>query len=219
MTLALVLVVAAAVAWYLQARRGPGAGASAAAEARRLRSPLVRLADLMGVETARGRRADQWTAGAVGERTTAARLAPLTREGWTVLHDRALPTGRANLDHLLISPAGVVVVGDTKRWSARYPLTVRNGRLMHGDHDVTDRLRGLRHETRTVAKTLDCPAIPLVFMDGPPIPAGQLLFDGIRIVPADQAITALRAIARRHRARGAHPGRRAAALFPPYRRT
>ncbi|MFC8723709.1 nuclease-related domain-containing protein [Streptomyces bacillaris] len=219
MTLALVLVAVAAAAWYIQQQRGPGAGSSAAAEARRLRTPLVHLANLIGIETARGRLADQWDAGATGEQRTAARLHPLTRHGWTVLHDRALPTGRANVDHLLISPSGVVVVGDTKRWSARYPVTVRNGRLMHGNRDVTTWLRGLHHETRTVAKALGCPAIPVIFMDGAPIPAGQLLFEGIRIVPADQALTALCSIARRHRACGEHPGRRAAALFTPYGRT
>ncbi|MDX2922473.1 nuclease-related domain-containing protein [Streptomyces sp. NE06-03C] len=219
MTLALVLVAVAAAAWYVQEQRGPGAGSSAAAQARRLRSPLVRLADLAGIETARGRQADQWAVGAAGEKRTAARLRPLIRDGWTVLHDRALPTGRANLDHLLISRAGVVVVGDTKVRSARYPVTAQNGRLMYGNRDVTSWLRGLHHETRTVAKTLSCPAIPVVFLEGPLIPAGQLVVEGIRIVPAEQALTVLRSIARRHRARGEHPGRRAAALFPAYRRT
>ncbi|MFC8886587.1 nuclease-related domain-containing protein [Streptomyces cinereoruber] len=217
MTLVVVLVVAAAVAWYLQDRQRPGAGSSSAAEARRLRSPLVRLAELLGVETARGRRADQWAAGAAGERATAARLAPLARSGWTVLHDRALPTGRANLDHLLISPSGVVIVLDSKRWSARYPLSVTGGRLMHGSQDVTARLNGLRHEAATVARALDCPVIPLVSMDGPAMPR-ELLLDGIRIVPADQVVPVLRSLGRRHRATGPHPGARAAQIFAPYRK-
>ncbi|GGZ23637.1 hypothetical protein GCM10010387_16040 [Streptomyces inusitatus] len=218
MTLALVLAAVAVAAWYVQQHRRPGAGSSAAARARSLRSPLVRLADLAGIQTARGRQADQWAAGAVGERRTAARLRPLAREGWTVLHDRALPTGRANVDHLVISPSGIVIVLDSKKWSARYPLRVSGGRLMHGDRDVTDRLRGIRHEARAVGQALGCHAAPLVSMEGAPIAAGELVLDGIRIVPADRTVPVLRSLNRRHRAAGEHPGRRAAALFTPYRR-
>ncbi|MGW6459122.1 nuclease-related domain-containing protein [Streptomyces sp. NPDC055078] len=147
-----------------------------------------------------------------------ARLAPLARSGWTVLHDRALPTGRANVDHLLVSPRGVVIVLDCKKWSAHFPLRSEAGRLMHGDWDVTGRLDGIRHEARTVARVLGCPAIPLVSMEGARLDCGELVLDGIRIVPTDRAVPVLRSLARRHRAGGEHPGRRAAALFPVYRR-
>lgn len=218
MSLALILVAVAAAAWYVQQRRRLGAGSSAAARARRLRSPLVRLADLAGITTARGRQADQWAAGAAGEQATATRLRVLEQEGWTVLHDRALPTGRANIDHLVVSPSGAVIVVDSKRWSARYPLRTVNGRLMHGQRDVTDRLRGIRHEAHAVFRALGCPVIALVSMDGAPIPAGELLVDGIRIIPADRTVPVLRAIARRHRPAGTHPGPRAARIFPPYGR-
>ncbi|WP_234433052.1 nuclease-related domain-containing protein [Streptomyces sp. NRRL S-1824] len=137
-----------------------------------------------------------------------------TREGWTVLHDRALPTGNANVDHLLVSPGGVVIVLDSKKWSARWPLRVEAGRLMHGDRDVTRRLNGIRHEARTVARALGCPVIPLVSMEGAPLVGGELVLDGIRIVPADRTVPVLRSLARRHRAVGEHPGQRAAHLFP-----
>ncbi|MFJ7592499.1 nuclease-related domain-containing protein [Streptomyces sp. NPDC097617] len=221
MTLIVILAVAAAVALYFQDRQRPGAGSSAAAEARRLRSPLVRLAALVGIQTAHGRRANQWDAGAVGERATAARLKPLVREGWTVLHDRALPTGDANVDHLLVSPSGVVIVLDSKKWSARWPLRVESGRLMHGDRDVSARLNGIRHEARAVSRALKSPVIALVSMEGPaesPDPRREWMFDSLRIVPADRIVPVLRAIGRRHRATGPHPGARAAALFPAYRR-
>ncbi|WP_433916933.1 nuclease-related domain-containing protein [Streptomyces sp. NBC_01744] len=215
MTLAHVVVVAVAVAWYLQRlRRRPGAGSSAAARARRLRSPLVRLADLVGIQTGRGRQANQWAAGAVGEEATAARLKSLARAGWTVLHDRALPTGNANVDHLLVSPGGVVIVLESKKWSARWPLKVESGRLMHGNRDVTRRLNGIRHEARTVARVLGCPVISLVSMEGAPLVGGELVLDGIRIVPADRTVPVLRSLARRHRAVGEHPGQRATHLFP-----
>ncbi|MGW6391159.1 nuclease-related domain-containing protein [Streptomyces sp. NPDC055103] len=218
MTIVLVLVVAAAVAWYLQDRQRPGAGSSAVAQARRLRSPLVRLADLVGIQTARGRQAQQWAAGAAGEKATAARLKALARQGWTVLHDRALLTGRANVDHLLISPGGVVFVLDSKLWSSRYRLRIVGGRLLHGNRDVTSRLNGIRHEARAVSQALGCPVIPIVSMEGAPLDGDQLVLDGIRIVPADHTVAVLRSIARRRRAAGEHPGQRAAALFKPYRR-
>lgn len=198
--------------------RRPGAGASASARARRLRTPAVRIADHLGISTQRSRHAAQWAAGAEGERRTAARLTPLTREGWTVLHDRALPTGRANLDHLTISPNGVVIVPDTKRWSARWPVTVQDGRLYHGDRDVTDRLAGLHHEADTVSRILGVTAVPVVIMDGPRLDGVPLQIDGIRIIPAGQACRRLRALAST-RTGHPHPGRLAAEAdrrFPPY---
>lgn len=58
-----------------------------------------------------------WTAGADGEEQVADALAGLEQLGWVVLHDVAWPgRPRANLDHVLIGPGGVLVV-DTKNWS------------------------------------------------------------------------------------------------------
>lgn len=218
MTLALVLVAAAAGAWYVQARRRPGAGASAAARARRLRTPLVRLAELAGISTARGRQATKWAQGAKGERATAALLEVLARQGWTVLHDRALPHGRANVDHLAISPGGLVFVVDSKQWDRRFRVRAVRGRLLHGTRDVTARLDGLRHEAATVARVLGAPVLPVVAMHGAPVEGGELLVDGIRILPASRLAPMLRALARRRAAAGPHPGPRAATLLPPYGR-
>ncbi|WP_371793849.1 NERD domain-containing protein [Streptomyces albidoflavus] len=193
MTLTALLVIAAAAWWWHNHRpRRHGAGASAAARARALRTPLVRLATALGIRTRAAALADRSAAGAAGERRTAARLGPLTRTGWHVFHDLALPTGRANIDHLLISPTGAVFLPDTKRWSAARPVLIRAGRLLHGNEDVTDRLNGLRHETATVARVLGVPVTPLVVMDGPQLigphgrPATHLTLHGTRIVPADR---------------------------------
>ncbi|MFE9391683.1 nuclease-related domain-containing protein [Streptomyces sp. NPDC006784] len=213
-----ILAAAVALLWlHPRDRHRPGPGASATARARQLRTPLVRLASLLGISTRRGRAAARFEAGAVGERATARLLAPLVGEGWSLLHDRALPGSRANVDHLVISPTGVVLVPDSKRWSARYELAVWEGRLWHGGRDVTDRLNGLRHETAAVARLLGVPVVPLVVMHGAPLPEAGLLVAGIRIVPANRAVSVLRRI-------GAAPGRqnaallrrRAARLLPPY---
>lgn len=211
------LLVAVAFAIYLYLPSTPGAGASAAARARQLRTPLVRLADLLGIKTARGALAARSETGAIGERRTAARLRELQRQGWTVLHDLGLPTGQANVDHLAIAPSGVVILIDSKLWSSRYVLRVVGGRLLHGNRDVTDRLNGLLHETRVVSRVLGCPVIPLVSMDGAPLDGKQLLVNGIRIVPAADVVQALRSISRGRAAAGPQPAERAARLLRPHK--
>ncbi|MDT0476232.1 nuclease-related domain-containing protein [Streptomyces sp. DSM 41014] len=171
--------------------RGRGPGASAAAHARHLRTPAVRVATALHIPTQRGRDAARWDAGAAGERRTAARLQPLEDAGWTVLHDRALPGSRANLDHVAISPGRhpVVFLLDSKRWSAR-PLTCDGVRLWHGEQDVTTRLTGLHHETRRLTSLLGGPVVPVVVMDGPAMD-GLLFLDGITIVPAWSLVSQL----------------------------
>lgn len=203
MSLLLVIALAAA-GYYAWQRYGyrPGPGASAAARARQLRTPLVRLADLVGIDTRAGRLARQSEAGAVGERRAAARVKPLTREGWTILFDRALPRGRANVDALAISPNGAVFLLDPKLWSSRFPISVRAGRLWHGKVDVTDRFDGVLHERATVARLLDVDVTAIVSMDGAPLlgphgrPATELVFRGVRIVPAHRLPDVLRASGR-----------------------
>ncbi|MFB6881410.1 nuclease-related domain-containing protein [Streptomyces noursei] len=218
------LLLLATIAWLRRRwRTRPGAGASAATRARQLRTPLVRAADAFGISTRASQQAARYQAGAVGEERTATRLKPLSRENWTVLHDRALPRGRANVDHLAISPVGTVFVADTKRWSSRSPLTVHGGRLRHGDRDVTDRLNGLRHEASVVSAVLRVPVIPIVVIDGAPLvgpygrPSTQLVLDGMLIVPASRLTAVLRANGRSPGPRPA-PELAAAAqhLLPPY---
>lgn len=53
-----------------------------------------------------------WSRGSVGEQKLADALAGLPQ--LVVLHDRRVPKTRANIDHIVIGPAGVFVV-DTKR--------------------------------------------------------------------------------------------------------
>ncbi|MDN3056888.1 nuclease-related domain-containing protein [Streptomyces sp. SRF1] len=213
-----VLLLAVAVTWFYRRVCGGRAGGSAAARARQLRPALSWLAVLTGRSTGTSREAARWKAGAEGERRTAARLGPLWLRLWIVLHDRRLPTGRANVDHLVVTFGGTVFVLDTKRWSSRYRVRVSGRRLLHGTQDVTDRLRGLHHEARTVAAVLGRPVIPVIAMDGPPVDGGELLIEGIRIVPADSLVPTLRCLARRPSGFGPLIGWRAARLLKPYRR-
>lgn len=203
MLTALIIAGAVGFAVWEWRRRLPttGAGASAARHARALRTPLVRLADALGIETAAGARAGRFAVAAESEKRTGRILDQLAREGWTVLHDRYLKG--ANVDHVLINPDGDVTVGDTKLMSPRYPVTVRDGRLLHGRKDVTGRLDGLKWEAEEVARLLGLPTVrTIVFMDRARLvdpaghPVAELRIDGIRIVPAHQAAAVLRRTAR-----------------------
>lgn len=175
----------------------PGAGASADAHARELRTPLVRLATAAGISTRAEARARRFEIGAEGERQVAALLAPLTREGWVIFADCALPRGEANVDLLAIGPRGLVAVVDAKRYT-RHRLRVSGHRLLYGDQDVSGRMRGLLHETRTVAALLNVPVVSVAAVVGPMLRGTQLRFRGIRLVPAEDTADLLRALDRHH---------------------
>jgi nuclease-like protein len=51
---------------------------------------------------------DRWRRGRDGERRTARALRPLTRHGWTVVHD--LDSEYGNLDHVVVGPSGVFLL-------------------------------------------------------------------------------------------------------------
>lgn len=82
------------------------AGESARQEARRARERAERLVH----------RAELFEKGAEGESRTAAALSALGSD-WVVLHDHRWPGRRlANIDHVVIGPAGIFVV-DSKNWT------------------------------------------------------------------------------------------------------
>lgn len=68
--------------------------------------------------------APRWAKGAAGEERVGHLLDELHEKGCYVLHDRRIPGSKANIDHLVVSPAGVWVV-DAKNYSGR----------PHFDHD------------------------------------------------------------------------------------
>jgi uncharacterized membrane protein len=82
----------------------------------------------LGVRRLYRRAHNSWAVGAAGEERTARLLAPLVRRGHAVvLHDRAIPGSRANLDHLVFTAAGAAYV-DTKNWTSdKSRLTVQGG--------------------------------------------------------------------------------------------
>lgn len=132
-------------------------------------------------------------AGAVGEQRTAELLRPLEREGWTVLHDRALPGARtANADHVLISPGARVFLVDSKLWSGRYPVHVRAGRLRHGKLDRGQAVRSLQFETELVARALRAPVQAVIAVHNAPVADGGFMVGDIPVVPAGRLVEVLR---------------------------
>ena len=91
-------------------------------------------------------------AAAFSEPRTALALRPLEDRGWRVFHDRRWPgSTRANVDHVVVGPPGVMVV-DTKHWAG--PVEVRNGRLCACDEDRHDAVEDLLRLVASVEELL-----------------------------------------------------------------
>jgi hypothetical protein len=126
-----------------------------------------------------------WRRGAAGERRTARLLGPMERHGWVVLHDLALPGSRANLDHLVIGPGGVLVI-DSKQYRGRLQLDP-TGRLWHGRYPLAPMLRAVSFEADQAALVLTDPdvvVVPIVAVHGAQVPWGKVVMDGVPVVAA-----------------------------------
>ncbi len=120
---------------------GAGAGRSAEDRARWLRGRAAKL------EVQAGR----WEQGAAGERRTAAVLDPRSGDGWYVLHDLAVPGSAANIDHVVVTAAGVFVV-DSKDWSS--PVSAGRGTLWVGRYPKSRELATVGWELGVVHRAL-----------------------------------------------------------------
>lgn len=130
------------------------AGESAREIARRRRQKAERLAQS----------AAAWERGAEGESVVGEKLDGLPA-GWIVLHDRPWPgRERANLDHVVIGPAGVFVI-DAKNWAGSVTL---NGSVL--------RQNGYRRES--AIDSAQAAAVALGKALGPefPVPVPVLCF-------------------------------------------
>jgi nuclease-like protein len=136
-----------------------------------------------------------WRRGAAGERRTARLLGPLERRGWAVLHDLAIPGFKANIDHLVIGPGGVVVI-DTKQYRGRLWLDA-DGLLWHGRHLLLATLRKVRWEADQADEILgvaDVQVVAIMAVHGANVPWGQLTADGVIVAPARRVPDLLQAL-------------------------
>lgn len=126
-----------------------------ARRADRLRQRFGQLGTLLSVVT-EPTHLRVWSRGARGEQVVARRLAArLVDADVVLLHDRRLPQGRANFDHIAIGPAGVLVI-DTKnlRGSVRRAGHGSGQRLCVGDHDRTTLVTAAQRQARSLARVL-----------------------------------------------------------------
>ena len=126
-----------------------GAGDGAAEQSRLAAERVARLK----LQLDRAERATKaWDAGAVGERMVADKLGELVPRGWYVLHDVHWPgRPKANLDHVLVGPGGVVVV-DAKNWTGE--VRVAAGVLWQGRYARTQAVEGALAQCAAVASVL-----------------------------------------------------------------
>jgi hypothetical protein len=139
--------------------------------------------------------ARNWQRGARGERRTARQLARLTRHGWVIFHDLAVPDSRANADHVLIGPAGVFLA-DSKNWRGRLAFAP-DGTLWHGSYPLTATLATIGFEAAAIADALAVPGLavePLLVVHGSTIPWGEQYLGGVAVLPADRVVVTLLAL-------------------------
>jgi hypothetical protein len=139
--------------------------------------------------------ARNWQRGARGERRTARQLDRLTRHGWVVLHDLAVPDSRANADHLIIGPAGVFLA-DSKNWRGHLAFAP-DGTLWHGSYPLTATLATIGFEAQAIAGALGVPGLtvePLLVVHGSPIPWGEQYLGGVAILPGGRLVATLLAL-------------------------
>ncbi|MGO4749587.1 nuclease-related domain-containing protein, partial [Streptomyces sp. 2MCAF27] len=132
------------------------------------------------------RQHNSWASGAAGEQATARLLAPLARRGYAVLHDRAIPGSRANLDHLVVGTFGAAYV-DSKNWrSKKSKLVINGGLLRYGQYDQTKALKTVVWEARQAAKALGVPVRPILAVHGAKVPAprGRTELNGVTVIEA-----------------------------------
>ncbi len=131
-----------------------------------------------------------WQRGAHGERRTARLLDRLTREGFVVFHDLAVPGNTsANVDHLVIGPTGVFVI-DSKQWTGSV-YQGADGLAWHNHYRLDRTLKTVRWEAKTLGRLLGTHAHPLLCLHGAHVHGGGLHAQGVAIVPAHLLRSAL----------------------------
>jgi Nuclease-related domain len=125
-----------------------------------------------------------WRRQAAMQRRAAAVLLPLAEDGYLVLHDVALPGWLDGLDHLVVGPTGVWVVGS---WQGR--------RLLPGGNPPPAIVRGLRGRAGAVAETLEgwarVPVRALLCVHGP-WPMAPRATDGVGVAAPGQLARVVR---------------------------
>lgn len=132
----------------------------AAKREQRIRERHPRLGSLILAVSDDPQSTTAWQRGAKGEELLGKRLDELTDRGVRLLHDRRIPGTRANIDHIVISPAGVFIL-DAKRYKGRPSLRIEGGilrprteTLMAGSRKCNPLVDGMTKQVRLVTEAL-----------------------------------------------------------------
>jgi hypothetical protein len=171
-----------------------GAGDGAAEQARLAAERVARLKRRLDeAETS----AKPWDAVAVSDKVVADKLGELVPRGWYVLHDAHWPgRPKASLDHVLVGPAGVVVV-DSKNWTGE--VRVASGVLWQGRYARTQAVEGALAQcaavTSVVAPQHRKLVRPLICMSAQPDLFGVTNSD-VAVAGPDRLVGAIEALPR-----------------------
>ncbi|MBT2213363.1 NERD domain-containing protein [Actinomadura sp. NEAU-AAG7] len=137
------------------------------------------------VDSVRASRKDSsvaaWKKSSAAERRTEKQLKSLQRNGYRVLHARAVPrddegVSDGRIDHLVIGPSGVYAI-DSEKWDKRLPVRTQSHlKLFHGPFNKKDRLDEARWEAEQASRIIagrvgfEVPVQPSVAIYGPSIP-------------------------------------------------
>jgi Nuclease-related domain len=172
-----------------------------------------------------------WLKGADGERRLAQRLNDELGATAAVLHDRAIPGSRANIDHLVVAASGVWII-DAKNYDGRVERRDLGGwrhvdqRLFVNGRDRTNLTAGLEAQAATVATVLtangelDVPvhrALCFTNSDWKPF-AKPFTINGALITWAASLLDAIRSAGELDNARIDLVSRALADVLPPARR-
>jgi hypothetical protein len=131
-----------------------------------------------------------WQRGAHGERRTARLLRRLTRDGFVVFHDLAVPGNTsANVDHLVIGPTGVFVI-DSKQWTGSVHQG-GDGLAWHNHYPLDRALDTVCWEAQVIGRLLGTRIAALLCVHGAHVHGGGLHVQGVAIVPAHLLRSAL----------------------------
>jgi hypothetical protein len=139
-------------AWVDLAARRPGEGVR-----QRAHDELEAMRAQSRVRTFWSRLTDEhtpersWRVGADGEETVGSKLARLSDHGWRVLHSVPVGERDADIDHVLIGPAGVFTI-NTKTHPGKH-VTVY-GKAIYVGGTRTDYLRNSKHEAQRASRLL-----------------------------------------------------------------
>jgi hypothetical protein len=123
-----------------------------------------------------------WQRGAHGERRTARLLDRLTRDGYVVFHDLAVPGSPANVDHLVIGPTGVFII-DSKQWTGSVQQGA-DGLVWHNHYPLDRALETVGWEAQQISRVLGSRAAALLCVHGAHVHGGGVDAQGVAIVPA-----------------------------------